>query len=103
MDAVAEVRHEMPKGTGLPFLVERLEALGNAVGRRCNLIGIDGVALFRELRARQTHRIPEDEGSPGDGFIRRRVRGCGRRLWQGFDGSAPLEMRGFNRVHTIPC
>src|SRR5881275_2445472 len=46
VDALAEVGHQVAEGAGLPPLVERLEALGDAVGGRRDLIGIDRVELL---------------------------------------------------------
>ncbi len=59
--ARAEVGHQVAERARLPALVERLEALGHAVGRGRDLVGVDGVELAGELRARQALRIPEDE------------------------------------------
>ena len=47
MHAGAEVGHQVAERSGLPALVERLEALGDAVGRRRDLIGVDRVELLR--------------------------------------------------------
>ncbi len=57
MHARAEVRHQVAERPRLPSLVERLEALGDAVGRRRDLIRVDRVELLAGLL-----RIPEDEG-----------------------------------------
>ena len=54
----AEVRHQVAERPGLPSLVERLEALGDAVGRRRDLIGVNRVEL---LRARRRLGIPEHQ------------------------------------------
>ena len=56
VNAGAEVRHQVAERAGLPTLVKRGEALRNTVGRRRNLIGVDGV----ELLAGDV-RVPEDE------------------------------------------
>ena len=44
--AGAEVRHQVAERARLPALVERLEALGHAVGGRRDLIGVDGVEFL---------------------------------------------------------
>ena len=51
MDARAEIGDEMTEGAGLPALVEPIEALGHAIGRRGDLIGIDRVALLAPAAA----------------------------------------------------
>ena len=58
MDAVAKVRHQVAERAGLPALVQGGEALRDTVGRRSNLIGVDGV----ELLAGDVP-VPEDERS----------------------------------------
>jgi len=58
MDACAEVGHEVPERSGLPPLIERLEALGHAIGRRRDLIGVDGVEL---LLLSWNLEVPENE------------------------------------------
>ena len=65
MDALAEIGHQVAERSGLPPLVERVEALGDAVRGRRDLIGVDRVELAAELRARQ-FRIPENERSAAD-------------------------------------
>ena len=104
--ARAEVRHQVAERSRLPALVERLEALGHAVGGRRDLIGVDGVELLRELCAREAHRIPEDERASGDRWGMRRLRVVcldGRRIrWQGADRHVRFQPRGFNSVHTPP-
>ena len=42
----AKIRHQIAERPGLPALVERLEALGHAVGRGRDLIRIDGVEFL---------------------------------------------------------
>ena len=56
--ALAEVRHEVAERPGLPPLVQRLEALGHAVGGRRDLIRVDGVELLLLSRHLQ---VPEDQ------------------------------------------
>src|SRR5689334_2656426 len=56
-----EVRHEEAEGPGLPTLVERLEALGDAVGRWRDLVRVDGVQLLTGNLG-----VPEDQGPPLD-------------------------------------
>ena len=57
--ARAEVGHQIAERSGLPALVQRVEALGHAVGRRRDLIGVDRV----ELLARRAG-IPENQRLP---------------------------------------
>jgi hypothetical protein len=54
----AKIWHEVPEGSGLPALVQRLEAFGNAIRSRRDLIGVDGVEL---LFLAWDLQIPEDE------------------------------------------
>ena len=49
VDPLAEVGHQIAERSRLPALVERLEALRDAVGRRGDLVGVDGVELARVL------------------------------------------------------
>jgi hypothetical protein len=56
VDASAEIGHQISKRAGLPTLVERGEALGYAVGRRRNLVGVDRVQFFVGLAG-----IPENQ------------------------------------------
>jgi len=58
VDPRAEVGHQVAERAGLPALVESVETLGHAVGRRRNLIGVDRVELF--LLA-EDFQIPEDQ------------------------------------------
>ena len=79
--AAAEIRHEIAERADLPPLVERVEALGHAVGRRRDLVGVDRVEL---ARARRRLRIPENERAAAnqrgaDRWHRRRRRGEG--IW----------------------
>ena len=100
MHARAEVRHQVAERAGLPALVERLEALGHAVGGRRDLIGVDRVEL---LRARRRLRIPEDQRARrGSGCrVGRRLRGVRRRGFaKAVDTRARLQTRRLNRVHT---
>ena len=60
MNTGAKVGHEIPEGARLPSFVQCLEALGNAVGRRRDLIGIDGVE-FAAISGAGELRIPEDQ------------------------------------------
>src|SRR5262249_58358327 len=46
----AEVRHEVAEGSRLPALVEGVEALGDAVIPRRDLVGVDRVALLAGAR-----------------------------------------------------
>ncbi|TMF98413.1 MAG: hypothetical protein E6I10_05110 [Chloroflexi bacterium] len=56
MHALPEIGHQVTEGAGLPARIEMVEALRNAVIRRSDLVGVDGV----ELLARNL-RVPEDE------------------------------------------
>ena len=47
MDAGPEVRHQVPERPRFPALIERLQTLGDTIGRRRDLIGVDGVELAR--------------------------------------------------------
>jgi hypothetical protein len=97
MNARAEVRHQIPERTRLPALVEGGQALGHAVGRRGDLVRVDGVQLPREPGARQAGRIPEDQRTAAnDCLVRRRGRGVGGGLQ-----SARLHPRGLDPMHTI--
>src|SRR2546428_11933431 len=54
--SLPEIGHQVTEGARLPACVEMVEALGDAVVRRRDLVGIDGVELLpRNLR------VPEDE------------------------------------------
>ena len=77
--ARAEVRHQISERTGLPALVERLEALRHAVGGRRDLIGVDRVELLRAGRApsdprRSTRARAGADPGPAAGSGRRRQR-----------------------------
>ena len=75
VDASAKVGHQVAERPGLPALVEGVEALGHAVGRRRNLIGVDRVELSGVAG---TSRIPEDERpSMNHGSGRGLLHGCG--------------------------
>ena len=60
LHAGREIRHQVAECSCLPPRVEGVKALGNAVGGRGDLVGVDGVAL--PLR---TLRIPENERLSG--------------------------------------
>src|SRR5512133_3971623 len=101
MHARTKIRHEMPKRSGLPLFVEGLEALGDTVGRRRDLIGIDGIPLPGEPGSWQTHWIPENQGPAGYWRRRRRFATARCLVGQRFGVEALLETGGFNPVHTI--
>ena len=61
MHALAKVGEEVAEGAFLPPLVERVEALGDAVGRRGDLVGVDRVEL-----AARCLGVPEDERPAAD-------------------------------------
>ena len=89
MHAGAEVRHQVAERSGLPALVERVEALRDAIGRRRDLIGIDRVELLRRVL-----RIPDDQRLAAN---QRRGGGADNgeigitRTGQGLDRNAGLE------------
>ena len=65
MHARAKVGHQVAERSGLPPLVQRFQAFGDAVGRRGDLIGIDGVE-FPAVSGAGELRIPEDQRLPAD-------------------------------------
>src|SRR5206468_1692705 len=65
-----EIGHEIAEGPGLPALVQAVERLRHAVGRRGDLVGVDGVALLSRAR-----RVPEDQrATASQTTVRRRGR-----------------------------
>ncbi len=60
VDTRPEIGHQVAERTGLPPLIQRVEALGYTVGGRCDLIGIDGVEFAPVSRAGQLG-VPEDQ------------------------------------------
>jgi hypothetical protein len=97
VDALAKVRHQVAERSGLPLLVEGVEAFGHTVGRRRDLISVDRVEFFRELGPREALRIPEDE-CPAPNQRRLPGRGHGG-LGDGIHGRARLQTRGLDDVH----
>src|SRR5690606_23919402 len=97
---LAEVRHQVAERSGLPALVQRLEALGDAVGGRGDLIRVDRVELLRELRPGQALGIPEDQRASADEtcLLRGAVVAFARR--QGLNGHPRLQPGRLDRVHT---
>jgi hypothetical protein len=92
----AEIGHQMAEGTGLPALVQRLEALGDAVGRGGDLVGVDRVQL---LPGRA--RIPEDERGPADeGLAARGSQIARARGRQRLERHAGLQDRGLGSLHN---
>ena len=80
MHAGAEIRHQVAERSGLPALVERVEAFRHAIGGRRDLIGIDRVELLRRIL-----RVPEDQGAAADRAAARATapaRSDATRLWQ---------------------
>ena len=69
-DPLPEVGHQVPERAGLPAGIEGLQALGDAVVGRRDLVGVNGVPLLSGPRG-----IPEDEGLAGDDAANR-----GRRI-----------------------
>src|SRR5205085_917977 len=63
VDALAEVRHQVPERSRLPPLVQRLEAFRHTVRGRRDLVRIDGVELL--LSARDLE-VPENQGATPD-------------------------------------
>jgi hypothetical protein len=72
--ARAEVGHQVAERARLPALVERLEALGHAVGRRRDLVGVDRVELpvCYDSKTPHRHRL----FSPWTPLVRRRPNGA---------------------------
>jgi hypothetical protein len=58
-----EIGHQVPEGTRLPPLVEGLEAFRDAIARRRDLVGVDGVEL---LLFAEDLEVPEDERAATD-------------------------------------
>ena len=97
--ARAEVGHQVAERAGFPLLVERLEALGHAVGGRRDLIRVDRVAFLGELRPWKAHRIPEDERPSTDEVVGL-PRALGGSVRQRLDGHAGLATGGLDPVHA---
>jgi hypothetical protein len=95
---LTKFRHQVAEGASFPLFVERLEALGYAVGRRGDLVGVDRVQLLGESRAGEAHRIPENQRSASDELVvlAARLAATGQRLQR----DAGLQTRGFEAVHT---
>ena len=92
----AEVRHQIAERSGLPALVERLEALGHTVSRRSDLIGVDGVELPAGLA-----RIPENQRGPSH-EPRAALNEIGRpRLGQGVHRYAGLQYGTGRGLHSL--
>ena len=75
VDPLAEVRHQVAERAGLPALVERVEALGDAVGGGSDLVGVDRVAL-----PARPGGVPEDQGAAAHGPRRAAARRACRRV-----------------------
>ncbi len=98
MHARAKVGHQVAEGPGFPAFVEGLETLGDAVGGRRDLVGIDRVALPREAGAGKGHRVPEDERlAANEGSLAGNLARGGFR--QGVEADSGLQPGGLNRVH----
>src|SRR5437867_1027326 len=94
MDPFAEVRHEVTEGPCLPALVQRVEALRNAVAGRRDLVRVDGVELLSGHLG-----IPEDERLSPDGLaLGRSTSSLGRRCL--VDACARYESRPLDRLHA---
>ena len=92
--ARAEVGHQVAERAGLPALVERLEALGHAVGGGRDLVGVDGIELLpRDFRVPEDQRLAADETSVESGF----VSGVGG--GKAIERHAGLEARGVDGIH----
>src|SRR5262245_38256949 len=99
MDTLAEVRHQMPKRTGFPLLVERLQAFRHTISRWRDLIRVDGIPLPGEFCARKAHRIPEDQRSASDNVSAPSLRARRwRRIRERLELNAFLQPRWFNCV-----
>ncbi len=97
VNARAEIGHQVAERSRLPALVERIEALRDAVGGRRDLIGIDRVEL---LLLPEDLQIPEDERLAADdagvrGVLGRRRRRGGDRILR----DAGLEPGGPDLMH----
>ena len=58
VDTFTKIGHQIAERSGLPPFVERVQALGDAVGGRGNLIGVDRVEL---LFLAGDFQVPDDE------------------------------------------
>ena len=99
MDARPEVGHQVAERAGLPPFVQRLERLGDAVGGRRDLIGVDGVQFLsfpRHFQVPEDQRPAADDAVTADGVSGRR----GRSL-KGLEACAGLETCRPNRVHHL--
>jgi hypothetical protein len=95
VDPLPEVRHEVAERADLPALVQRIEALGDAVRGRRDLVGVDRVQLpARDLRIPEHERLPAD----GAGIL---SGGVGRtRTWQPIRDDPGLETGRLDLQHT---
>ena len=101
MHARAEVRHQVAERAGLPALVERLEALRHAIGRRRDLVGVDRVELLRlRRRSSDPRRSAPAANQPAMRPAAPRQRRCRR---QTLERHARLEAGRLDRVHHRPC
>ena len=96
MDARAKVWHQIAERARLPSLVERVEALGHAIGGRRDLIGVDRVEL---LLLAQDLEIPEDERRAAHARGGRRLFGGRHRRCDRVARHAGFQPCGNNRVH----
>ena len=94
--ARAKIRHQVAERADLPAQIERLEALGHAIGGGRDLVRVDRVEL---LRLRRRLRIPEDQRAPAD-EARRAAPDAGAAADSGrFSSVTP----GFSRAGSIRC
>ena len=98
MDAGTEIGHQIAERAGLPAFVERLEALGHAIGGGRDLIGVDRVEL---LFPAEDFEIPEDERAAANDCARLRA-GVGRGRRHRFAGHARFHPGGFDAVRHLP-
>jgi len=68
VNARAKARHEIPEGAFLPALVQRGEALGDAILGGRDLVGVDGVALLPG-----TLGVPKDERASAHRALAHRI------------------------------
>ena len=68
VNARAKARHEIPEGAFLPALVQRGEALGDAILGGRDLVGVDGVALLSG-----TLGVPENQRAAAYGSLAHRI------------------------------
>ena len=95
----AEVGHQIAERSGLPAVVERFQAFGNAIGRRRNLVGIDGVEFPPVFRSPAAWDPRKSVLCRGWGVLR-----CGQRYGPACgDLSSPDWTPVLSRADLITC